>query len=572
MRTDQEAIDASAVALRQRLGNRAPRVAVLLGSGWARFADEVQDAVELPYADLPAFPQLAIAGHSGVVKVGRVGGVEVAVLAGRQHAYETGEADGMKGAIRTLAALGVQVLVQTNAAGSIDATMRPGELMLISDHLNIAQRSPLIDEPGDSRFIDMVAAYCPRLRAQAQAAAQAAGATLHEGVYAWVIGPQFETPAEIRMLRALGAQAVGMSTVPETILARHAGMRVLALSMLTNMAAGMEVETLSHAHTLATAGAAQRVGCAHLVRHRAGCRDLNAMDELEVTARQALACLDLTSLADGHDLAGGEADIEQLCLRAIGPAWRNGATAAVCVWPRQAALARSLLPAAIRVAAVANFPDGGSDIARAQRDTAQIVAAGAQEVDVVLPYRDLATAPALLAAVRRECAGLTLKVILETGEIADDLQIRQAARIALQAGADFLKTSTGKRPVAATPAAARLLLAAIADDPTASQRVGFKPAGGIRTVADAALYIAADGRAARCSGHRAGSFSHRCQRPARRHRSRVVRHRAPGSRQRLLSSNQRSPIPCATCIPSVSSRRPCSPAAPRPTPLSAPSR
>ena len=204
-------------------------------------------------------------------------------------------------------------------------------------------------------------------------------------------------------------------------------------------------------------------------------------------ARSALACLDLTSLNDGQDVHGGEADVAALCARAHG---RHGDTAAVCVWPRLAGLARSLLPPGIAVAAVANFPDGGSDIARAVRDTAAIVAAGAQEVDVVIPYRDLAAAPALLAAVRRECAGLVLKVIVETGELNDEALILQACRIALDAGADFLKTSTGKRPVAATPAAARLLLAAIATDPQARDRVGFKPAGGIRSVADAAAYMA----------------------------------------------------------------------------------
>jgi len=177
------------------------------------------------------------------------------VLAGRKHAYESGEADAMAGAIRTLAAAGVQALVQTNAAGSLDAAMRPGELMLISDHLNLPQRSPLFGETSDRRFVDMSAAYDPALRALAQAAAQRAGQPLHEGVYAWVMGPQFETPAEIRMLRAFGAQAVGMSTVPETIIARHAGLRVLALSMITNMAAGMAAETLSHARTLAGAAA-----------------------------------------------------------------------------------------------------------------------------------------------------------------------------------------------------------------------------------------------------------------------------------------------------------------------------
>jgi len=241
--------------LQQRLGP-APRIAVLLGSGWSPFAAEVQDAAEVPYADLPAFPALAVGGHAGLLRCGHVGSARVAVLAGRKHAYETGNADGMLGAIRSLASWGVQVLLQTNAAGSMDAAMRPGELMLISDHVNVVQRSPLIGEPGDGRFVDMSNAYDHTLRLQARAAAITQGTRLHEGIYAWVLGPQFETPAEIRMLRDFGAQAVGMSTVPETIIARHAGMRVLALSMMTNMAAGMENETLSHAHTLATANAA----------------------------------------------------------------------------------------------------------------------------------------------------------------------------------------------------------------------------------------------------------------------------------------------------------------------------
>jgi deoxyribose-phosphate aldolase len=211
------------------------------------------------------------------------------------------------------------------------------------------------------------------------------------------------------------------------------------------------------------------------------------MNPLAGPARIALACLDLTSLND----ADTPADIERLCARAVGPAGR-GTVAAVCVWPRFAAQARALLPASVRVAAVANFPDGSADVERAVRDTAAIVAAGAQEVDVVLPYRDLDAAPALLAAVRSACEGLTLKVILETGELAaadgGEARIRRACRIALDAGADFLKTSTGKVKVNATPGAARLLLEAIAGDAAARGRVGFKPAGGVRTVADAAVY------------------------------------------------------------------------------------
>ena len=261
-------VTATAHTLRQRLGPRAPEIAVVLGSGWGPFAQQLVDAVQIPYADLPAFPVLAsgagVAGHAGVLHAGRIGSTSVLVLAGRKHSYETGDAGGMKGAIRTLAAVGVQVLVQTNAAGSLNADMPPGSLMLINDHINLVQRSPLVGEAGNSRFVDMSAAYCPRLAQLARAAAVALGAPLHEGVYAWVLGPQFETPAEIRMLRTLGAQAVGMSTVPETILARHAGLRVLALSLITNMAAGLSAEVLSHDHTLATAQAASQRAVATL--------------------------------------------------------------------------------------------------------------------------------------------------------------------------------------------------------------------------------------------------------------------------------------------------------------------
>jgi deoxyribose-phosphate aldolase len=203
-------------------------------------------------------------------------------------------------------------------------------------------------------------------------------------------------------------------------------------------------------------------------------------------ARVALACLDLTSLND----ADTEADIAALCQRALGAPARGGHTAAVCVWPRLARFARTQLPAQVAVAAVANFPDGSSDVQRAVRDTGQIVQAGAQEVDVVIPWRDLAAAPALLAAVRRECAGLRLKVILESGELEDEAVIALACRMALDAGADFLKTSTGKTPRSATLAAARVLLGAIAADAAAAAHVGFKPSGGIRTVAEAAPYLA----------------------------------------------------------------------------------
>jgi purine-nucleoside phosphorylase len=253
----QDAIDRSLATIAQRGGARRPAIAVLLGSGWHAAADLLHDAVDIAYGELPAFPVVGVAGHAGTLRLGAIGGVDVAMLSGRQHTYESGRADAMKGAIRTLARLGVRLLLTTNAAGSLDSAMQPGTLMLLSDHLNIAQRTPLLGEAGSERFVDLRDAYDPALRALARRVALASGVTLHEGVYAWMIGPQFETPAEIRMLRQLGAHAVGMSTVPETILARHASLRVLALSMFTNMGCGIADEALSHGHTLAVA---QRAG------------------------------------------------------------------------------------------------------------------------------------------------------------------------------------------------------------------------------------------------------------------------------------------------------------------------
>jgi len=214
----------------------------------------------------------------------------------------------------------------------------------------------------------------------------------------------------------------------------------------------------------------------------------NETHVLTASARIALACLVLTSLNE----ADTESDIAQLCRRAQSP---FGPVAAVCVWPRLAAFARAQLPAHIRVAAVANFPYGHADVAAAVQDTRQIVHAGAQEVDVVLPYQALMAGDALavtklLTAVRHACPGLVLKVILETGELKTPALIARASQLALDAGADFLKTSTGKTAVSATPQAASVILATIAAHPTARTLAGFKAAGGIRTVRETALYEA----------------------------------------------------------------------------------
>lgn len=252
--------------LKTRLPHARPKIAIVLGSGWGRLADQVQDAVRIPYEELPGFPVTTVKGHASNLIWGRIGAHEVAVLSGRKHTYETGDADGMKLPILALRTWGCEVLVQTNAAGSLRHGMPPGSVMALSDHINFSQRSPLIGESGSERFVSMVDAYDPGLRAQAQVSAEALGMSVHEGAYVWYVGPQFETPAEIRMFKMIGGDAVGMSTVPETIIARHAGMKVLAFSLITNMAAGLSDEALSHSHTLAQAKAVEQSASSLLVR------------------------------------------------------------------------------------------------------------------------------------------------------------------------------------------------------------------------------------------------------------------------------------------------------------------
>lgn len=232
----------------------APKVAVVLGSGLGGFVDTVEGAQAISYLDLPGFPRSGVTGHGGELVLGRVGGVDVAVLSGRAHHYEHGNPREMAVPIATLAALGVETVILTNAAGSLREEVGPGAIMAISDHVALGP-NPLIGTSGDERFVSMVDAYDPALRTLARAAAEAVGVPLPEGVYMWFTGPSFETPAEIRMARILGADAVGMSTVPETILARHAGLRVLGLSMITNFAAGMTGRPLSHAETKTEAAA-----------------------------------------------------------------------------------------------------------------------------------------------------------------------------------------------------------------------------------------------------------------------------------------------------------------------------
>lgn len=235
--------------LRKKLRSYAPKTAIILGSSLGPIADAVADPLIIPYTDLPGFPVPKISGHAGKLVVGKLGGKEVAVLQGRAHPYESGNAAVMRPVIEMLQGAGIGTLILTNAAGSLKTAMRPGSIMLITDHINYSGMNPLIGQHGDENFVPMTDAYDPAIRKQLLKAAKAEKVALKQGVYVWFSGPSFETPAEIRMARIIGGSAVGMSTAPETIMARRFGMKVAGLSVITNLGAGMEGASPSHEET-----------------------------------------------------------------------------------------------------------------------------------------------------------------------------------------------------------------------------------------------------------------------------------------------------------------------------------
>jgi len=240
-------------ALAER-GVRGPfALGIVLGTGLGPLAEEIEDAVRVAYRDIPGFPSGAVSGHAKEVVAGRLAGRRVIAYNGRSHYYERGDSGAMRQPVATLAALGCRQALFTNAAGSLHEAHGPGSLSIIADHINFSGRDPLIGDPDDARFVSLTDAYDPGLRALLKEAAGAEDVTIGEGVYVWFSGPSFETPAEIRMARLIGGSIVGMSTAPEVILARRFGLKVAALSMLTNLAAGMQGSSPSHDETKAVA-------------------------------------------------------------------------------------------------------------------------------------------------------------------------------------------------------------------------------------------------------------------------------------------------------------------------------
>ena len=251
--------EATAEVIRSRLGDLRPRIGLVLGSGLGPVAEAIAQPVVVPYRELPGFPEPGVDGHAGRLVAGTLARVEIACLQGRSHAYEGHPPDRLALPVRTLRRLGCEVLLLTNAAGSLRPAIGPGRLMMITDHINTSGVNPLIgpNDPGlGPRFFDLTEAYDANIRAALRAAATEAGIALAEGVYVMVSGPNYETPAEIRAFARLGGDAVGMSTVPEVLAARHCGLRVGAISLITNLAAGLGGPDLDHADVLATGRAA----------------------------------------------------------------------------------------------------------------------------------------------------------------------------------------------------------------------------------------------------------------------------------------------------------------------------
>lgn len=243
---------ALAADIRAKAGDAPVRIGLILGSGLGHIADEV-DGVAIPYTDLTGFPHAGVSGHNPKLVIGNLEGVRVAVFGGRAHYYESGRGDAMRLPLEVLKELGADTMIATNAAGSMRADMPTGSIMCLSDHINFSGLNPLIGEPTDARFVPMKDAYDPDIRKALRASANATQVEMADGIYAWYSGPSFETPAEIRAIAMLGADAVGMSTVPEVILARFLGLKAAAISTITNMAAGMSDEAISHEHTKAMA-------------------------------------------------------------------------------------------------------------------------------------------------------------------------------------------------------------------------------------------------------------------------------------------------------------------------------
>ena len=477
----------------QRQTSIKPQLAIILGSGLGSLIDEVQIETSLPYSQIPNFPVSTVVGHAGQLVFGTLAGKKVAMMQGRFHFYEGYPLSRVVFPVQVLHALGAKLLIVTNAAGGLNPDFEPGDVMLITDHINMMGSNPLIGPNDDElgpRFPDMTHAYAPDLCALAQNVAQQEGVALQQGVYVATSGPSFETPAERRHFRIIGADAVGMSTVPEVIAANHAGLRALGFSAITNKATGdADQQPDSHEEVLAMADVASKklVRLVHQV-----IAALPVIDDMEPAQLQALIEADPSQLARfiDHTLLKPDAtgpQITQLCQEAL-----QYNFASVCINPIHVQHAvEQLQGSAVKVCTVIGFPLGALTPADKIRETEQAIVDGATEVDMVINIgalkegNDNLVERDITGVVKRAHShGVLCKVIIEVGLLTDAEKAR-VCQLAKRAGADFVKTSTGFNKGGATTQDVALMRQVV------GPLVGVKASGGVRTLADAQSMISA---------------------------------------------------------------------------------
>ena len=459
-----------------------PQLAAVLGSGLGGLADEIDVDAVIPYSEIPGFPEATVAGHAGQLVLGQLEGKNVVMMQGRFHYYEGHPMPRIVFPIRVLSAIGARMLVVTNSAGGLNPDFEPGDVMLITDHINVMGTNALIGPNQDDigpRFPDMTHAYAPDLQALAKHIAGKSGIPLRQGVYAAVSGPSYETRAERRMLRIIGGDAVGMSTVPEVTVANHAGMRILGLSAITNKATGdIDQAPDRHEDVLAMAQVAGKKLVRlvrSIIRAVPVLEYMNPSDLAELLEREPQKAAEIID----HTLLKPDAttqQINQLCTEA-----REYGFASVCINPIHVSKAVDLLSdSPVKVGTVVGFPLGAVSFEDKIREAQKAIDDGATEVDMVINIGAVKEGDDSL--VEKEIAGVVstshkrgvlCKVIIEAGLLEDDEKVR-VSLLAKKAGADYVKTSTGFTAGGATIEDVKLMRE------TVGPHMGVKAAGGIR--------------------------------------------------------------------------------------------
>lgn len=487
-----QCLKASSEFIQPMLKNQ-PEIAIILGSGLGPMAESITNPVRIPYEKIPHFARSTVAGHAGELVFGELSAKQVVCMNGRFHFYEGYSLEQVTYPYRLFNVLGVSRLILTNAVGGINTSFRAGDLMVIRDHINLMGTNPLIGpnlEDLGPRFPDMSTIYSPRLRALVKEIGRRLQLSLREGVYVALTGPSYETPAEIAMLRTLGADAVGMSTVPEAIVARHMNMEIVGISCVTNAAAGISSEALSHEEVKDMA-AMVKDDFSRLIATLVETFDQETEDPVPSQDTQTQTKpgrhSDLAQMID-HTLLKPDAtdeEIKKLCQEAIDYRFKT-----VCLNSSNIALAARLLenksPEPI---AVVGFPLGAAISSSKAFETKEAIAAGAREIDMVinigaLKAKDYRKVMLDIQAVVDAARPHPVKVIIETGQLSQDEKI-VACSLAKAAGASFVKTSTGFSEGGATVEDIALMRRIVGKD------MGVKASGGIKTGEDARRMIEA---------------------------------------------------------------------------------